>query len=39
MLKTFDFKSSVLFGTHILLDGTSRVLKLPLHLSKLTLNG
>ena len=31
--------SNVLSGTLIPLDGSSRVLKLPLHLSKLTING
>ena len=33
------FKSSVLFGTHILLDKSLRVLQIPTHLSKLTANG
>ena len=36
MLKTFRFKSSVLFGTHNLLDKSLRVLQLPTHLSNLT---
>ena len=39
MLNTFRFESSVLFGTHNLLDKSLRVLQLPLHLSNLTLNG
>ena len=39
MLKTVRFKSSVLFGTHTLLDRSSKVLQLPIHLSKLTANG
>ena len=30
---------SILFGTHTLSDGLSRVLQLSLHLSKLTING
>ena len=34
MLKTLKFKSSVLFGTHALLDKSLRVLQLPTHLSK-----
>ena len=38
MLKTLGFKSSVLFGTHSLLDNSLRVLQLPTHLSKLTEN-
>ena len=38
-LKTFMFKSSVLFGTHTPLDRSSRVLKRPTYLSKLTANG
>ena len=33
------FKSSVLFGTHSLLNKSLRVLKLPTHLSNLTANG
>ena len=32
------FKSSVLFGTHTLLDKPLRVLQLPTHLSNLTVN-
>ena len=35
MLKTLRFKSSVLFGTHALLDKSFRVLQLPTHLSDL----
>ena len=38
MLKSFKFLS-VLFGAHIVLDKSSLVLKLPLHLSMLTKNG
>ena len=36
MLKALRFKSSVLFGTHTLLDKSLRVLQLPTHLSNLT---
>ena len=36
MLNTFRLKSSVLFGTHTLLDKSSRELQLPIHLSNLT---
>ena len=39
LLLTLRFKSSVLSGTHTLLDRSVRVLKLPAHLSKLTANG
>ena len=39
MLKTFRFKSSVLFGTHTLLDKLLIVLQLSAHLSNLTENG
>ena len=39
MLNTLGFKSSVLFGTHTLLDKSFRVLQLPTHLSSLTTNG
>ena len=39
MLKTLRFKSSVLFGTHALLDKSLTVLELPAHLSNLTENG
>ena len=39
MLKTLRFKSSVLFGTHTLLDKSLRLLQLPTHLSNLTTNG
>ena len=36
MLKTYIFKSSVLFGTHTLLDKSLRVLQIPTYLSNLT---
>ena len=36
MLKTLRSQSSVLFGTHTLLDRSLRVLQLLTHLSKLT---
>ena len=36
MLKILRFKSSVLFGTHTLLDKSLRVLQLARNLSKLT---
>ena len=39
MLNKLRFKSSVLFGTHTLLDKSLRVLQLPTHLFKLTENG
>ena len=39
ILKTFEFTSSVLFATHILLDKSVILLQLPLHLSKLTMDG
>ena len=39
MLKKLSFKSSVLFGTHTLLDKSLRVLRLPTHLSNLTVIG
>ena len=39
ILKTYKFKSSVLFETRALLDMLSRVLQLPAHLSRLTANG
>ena len=39
MLKTARFKSSLLFGTHSLLDKSLRVLQVQTHLSKLTVNG
>ena len=39
VLKTLIFRSSILFGTHILSDRSLRVLQLPMHLSKLTANG
>ena len=38
MLNTLRFESSVLFGTHTLLDKSLRVLQLPTHISKLTEN-
>ena len=37
--KTFKFSSSVLFGTYIVLDKSSRVLQLSLQLSRLTIYG
>ena len=37
-LKTLKITCSVLFGKHIIPDGSSRVLQLQLHLSKLTIN-
>ena len=44
MLYTFRFKSSILFGTHTLLDKSLqlksiRVLQLPTHISNSTANG
>ena len=41
MLNKLRFKSSVLFGTHTLLDKSLRdkLLQLPTHLFKLTENG
>ena len=36
MLKMLRLKSSVLFGTHTLLDKSFRVLQLPKYLSNLT---
>ena len=36
MLNTLRFKSSVLFGTHTLLDKSLRVLQLPTNLSNST---
>ena len=39
MLNTLRFKSSVLFGTHILSDKSLRVLQLQIHLPNLTANG
>ena len=38
MLKMLRFRSSVLFGTHALLDKSLIVLQLPAHLSNLTEN-
>ena len=37
-MKTSRFKSSVLFGTHTLLDKSLRVLQLPTQLTNLTVN-
>ena len=39
MLNTLRFKSSILYGTHTLLDKSLMVLQLPTHLSDLTENG
>ena len=39
MLSTLRFKTSVLFGTHTLLDKSFRVLQLPTHQSNLTAVG
>ena len=39
MLNAIRFKSSALFGTHILLDKSLRVLQLPTHQPNLTVNG
>ena len=39
MLKALRFRSSVLFGTHALLDKSLRALQLSAHLSKLTARG
>ena len=39
MLKTFVFKSSVLFGIHTLLGQSLKVLPAPIHLSHGTANG
>ena len=39
MLKALRFRSSVLFGTHTLLDKSLRALQLSTHLSKLTASG
>ena len=39
MLNTLRFKTSVLFGTHTLLDKSFRVLQLPTHQSNLTAGG
>ena len=38
MLNKLGFKSSVLFGTHTLLEKTLRLLQIPTHLSNLTAN-
>ena len=39
VLKTYKFKSFVSFGAHTLLHRSSRVLKLPVPISRLTANG
>ena len=39
MLNAQRFKSSVLFGTHTLLDKSLKALQLPRYLSKLTADG
>ena len=39
MLKMLRFKSSVLFGTHLSLYKSFRVLQLPTHLTNLTEKG
>ena len=39
MLNTLRFKSSVLFGTHILFDKLLLLLQLPTHLANLTASG
>ena len=39
MLNTLRLKSSILFGTHTLLDKSLRVLQLPAHTSNLIANG
>ena len=39
MLNTLRFKSSVLYGTHTLLDKSLRVIQLSTHISSLTSNG
>ena len=39
MLNTLRFKSSVLFGIHVLLNKSLRVLQVPTHLSNLIENG
>ena len=39
MLNMLRFRSSVLFGTHTLIDKSLRVLQLPTCLSNLTANG
>ena len=38
-LNMLEFKSSILFGTHTLLDKSLRVLQLPTFLFHLTANG
>ena len=39
ILKALNSTSSILFETHILLDRSSGVLQLSLHVSKLIING
>ena len=39
MLEMFRFKSSVLYGTHTLLERSSKVLQFPSHLFRLTAKG
>ena len=39
MMKMLRFKSSVLIGTHTLLDKSLRVLQIPTHLSNLNATG
>ena len=39
MLNKLRFESSILFGTHTLLDKLLRVLQLPTHLINLIANG
>ena len=39
MWNMLRFKSSVLFGTHTLLNNSLRVLQLPTHLSELIADG
>ena len=39
MVNTHRFKSSILFGTHSLLEKPLRVFQLPTHPSVLTANG
>ena len=39
ILSTSKFTASILLGTHILLNGSSEVLQLPLHLSRVVING
>ena len=39
MLNMLRFKSSVLLGTHSLIDKSLRIFQVPTHQSKLTANG